>query len=152
MKYLNFALIILVLLNIFVCQSNDDPKAVDKNSTLKDYLETLRDVKVFEREELKDVFKQIYYRIATPEQLKNETIILEVEKFADTVFDKLANKEKNLLILEEALKFFDHNAIKQYVTDFLNSLSMKEVIHTLLNILITMITKMLLSLFGDEDL
>ena len=152
MKYLNFALIILVLLNIFVCQSNDDPKAVDKNSTLKDYLETLRDVKVFEREELKDVFKQIYYRVATPEQLKNETIILEVEKFADTVFDKLANKEKNLLILEEALKFFDHNAIKQYVTDFLNSLSMKEVIHTLLNILITMITKMLLSLFGDEDL
>ena len=152
MKYLNFALFILVLLNIFVCQSNDDPKAVDKNSTLKDYLETLRDVKVFEREELKDVFKQIYYRVATPEQLKNETIIVEVEKFADTVFDKLANKEKNLLILEEALKFFDHNAIKQYVTDFLNSLSMKEVIHTLLNILITMITKMLLSLFGDEDL
>ena len=152
MKYLNSALFILVLLNIFVCQSNDDPKAVDKNSTLKDYLETLRDVKVFEREELKDVFKQIYYRVATPEQLKNETIIAEVEKFADTVFDKLANKEKNLLILEEAVKYFDHNIIKEYITEFLNSLSMKEVIHTILNSIVSMITKMLLSLFGDEDL
>ena len=152
MKYLNSALFILVLLNIFVCQSNDDPKAVDKNSTLKDYLETLRDVKVFEREELKDVFKQIYYRVAPPEQLANKTNVEEVEKFADSVFDRLANKEKNLLILEEAVKYFDHNIIKEYITEFLNSLSMKEVIHTILNSIVSMITKMLLRFFGDEDL
>ena len=152
MKYLNIALVILILLNIFFCQSNDAPKATDKNNTLKEYLETLKDVKVFEREELKDVFKQIYYRVAPPEQLANKTNVEEVEKFADSVFDRLANKEKNLLILEEAVKYFDHNIIKEYITEFLNSLSMKEVIHTILNSIVSMITKMLLRFFGDEDL
>ena len=152
MKYLNFSLVFLIFANIFFFVNCEVSKDIETNSTLKEYLDTLKNVKVFEREELKDVFRQIFLRVATPEQRENHTNIEEVEKFADSVFDKLSNKEKNLLILEEALKFFDHNAIKQYVTDFLNSLSMKEVIHTLLNILITMITKMLLSLFGDEDL
>ena len=153
MKYLNFAFVILILVNIFLYVVNSDvPKAPENNSTLKEYLETLKNVKVFEREELKDVFRQIFYRVATPEQISNKTNLEETDKFADAVFDKLANKEKNLLILEEAVKFFDHNLIKEYITEFFKSLKMEEVIHTILNSIVSMITKMLLRFFGDEDL
>ena len=152
MKYLNFAFVILIFANIFLYVVNSDVPAPENNSTLKEYLETLKNVKVFEREELKDVFRQIFLRVATPEQRNNQTNIEEVEKFADAVFDKLANKEKNLLILEEAVKFFDHNLIKEYITEFFKSLSMEEVIHNILNSIVSMITKMLLRFFGDEDL
>ena len=153
MKYLNFAFVILILANIFLYVVNSEvPKAPENNSTLKEYLETLKNVKVFEREELKDVFRQIFYRVATPEQIANKTNLEETDKFADAVFDKLANKEKNLLILEEAVKFFDHNLIKEYITEFFKSLKMEEVIHTILNSIVSMITKMLLRFFGDEDL
>ena len=152
MKYLNFSLIILILANIFFYVNCEVPKAAENNSTLKEYLETLKNVKVFEREELKDVFRQIFLRVASQEQINNQTNLEEVEKFADTVFDKLANKEKNLLILEEVVQHFDHNIIKEYITEFFKSLSMEEVIHKILNSIISMITKMLLRFFGDEDL
>ena len=152
MKYLNFSLVILILVNIFFYANCEVPKASENNSTLKEYLETLKNVKVFEREELKDVFKQIFIRVATQEQINNQTNIEEVEKFADSVFDKLANKEKNLLILEEVIKNFDYKIIKEYITEFFKSLSMDEIIHNILNSIISMITKMLLRLFGDEDL
>ena len=152
MKYLNFSLVILILANIFFYVNCEVPKAAENNSTLKEYLETLKNVKVFEREELKDVFRQIFLRVASQEQINNQTNIEEVEKFADAVFDKLANKEKNLLILEEVVQHFDHNLIKEYITEFFKSLSMEEVIHKILNSIISMITKMLLRFFGDEDL
>ena len=152
MKYFNFTFAILFLSNIFFCISSEVPKVEKYNNTLKEYLETLKNVKVFEREELKDVFRQIFLRVATPEQRENHTNIEEVEKFADSVFDKLSNKEKNLLILEEAVQHFDHNIIKEYITEFFKSLSMEDVIHTILNTIVSMITKLLLRFFGDEDL
>ena len=152
MKYLNFSLVILILVNIVFYVNCEVPKAAETNSTLKEYLETLKNVKVFEREELKDVFRQIFLRVASQEQINNQTNLEEVEKFADAVFDKLANKEKNLLILEEVVQHFDHNIIKEYITEFFKSLSMEEVIHKILNSIISMITKMLLRFFGDEDL
>ena len=152
MKYLNFSLVFLIFANIFFFVNCEVSKDVENNSTLKEYLDTLKNVKVFEREELKDVFRQIFIRVATPEQKSNQTNIEEVEKFADAVFDKLANKEKNLLILEEAVQHFDHNLIKEYITEFFKSLSMEEVIHNILNSIVSMITKMLLRFFGDEDL
>ena len=42
--------------------------------------------------------------------------------------------------------------MKEYITEFFKSLKMEEVIHTILNSIVSMITKMLLRFFGDEDL
>ena len=158
MKYFYASLIILVLLNFFFCEENTEANEVQKNEkankgSLSDYLDSLKDVKEYTKEELREVFKQIFYRINDdPEKFNNQTLLDSIDEFSDQVFDNLADKERNILVVEDAFKKFDHKAIQAYVEDFLDHLDMKKLLHTIMNAVITSITKSLLKYFGDEDL
>ena len=153
MKYFYAFLVVLVLLNFFFCQENTKTDEEANKDDLKQYIESLKEIKEYTQEELKEVFRQIFYRSNDdPEKLNNQTLLNTIDQFAETVFEKLANKERNVLVVEEAFKNFDYNAVRDYIKEFLETVDLRALLHKIMTAVVKGIMISLLKYFGDEDL
>ena len=120
---------------------------------MKQYIDSLKEIKEYTQEELKEVFRQIFYRTNDdPEKLNNQTLLDTIDQFAETVFEKLVNKERNVLVVEEAFKNFDYNAVRDHIKEFLETVDLRTLLHKIMTAVVKGIMISLLKYFGDEDL
>ena len=153
MKYFYAFLVVLVLLNFFFCQENTKTDGESNKDDLKQYIDSLKEIKEYTQEELKEVFRQIFYRSNDdPEKLNNQTLLNTIDQFAEEVFEKLANKERHVLVVEEAFKNFDYNAVRDYISEFLETVDLRTLLHKIMTAVVKGIMISLLKYFGDEDL
>ena len=157
MKSMNLILISLTLLCICSCEENA-PDASNINNTdfkeeLREYLSSLRGVKTLNREELRDVFISIFKIVRKDsEQVNNETNIHTLETFADNLFNDLADKEQNVIIMEEVLKKFNPKAINDYLVKFLQELDLKQILLTLFKIFVRFLGELISEMLKTTDL
>ena len=151
-----FSLIIFLLLNINLCQDNTTktvPENKEVNPELVKYLESLKDLKVIEREQLRDIFVNIFNLINDdPEQLHNQTNYEQLEKFADDVFDKIADKEKNAIMFDDAIQKFDYTKIKNYINEFFQTLDLESIFTSFLKAIIKVLADAFVNAFKNSDL
>ena len=153
---MNLILISLTLLCICSCEENA-PDASNNNTDfkeeLREYLSSLRGVKTLNREELRDVFISIFKIVRKgSEQVNNETNIHTLETFADNLFNDLADKEQNVIIMEEVLKKFNPKAINDYLVKFLQELDLKQILLTLFKIFVRFLGELISEMLKTTDL
>ena len=156
MKSMNLILISLTLLCICSCEENA-PDASNNNTDfkeeLREYLSSLRGVKTLNREELRDVFISIFKIVRKgSDQVNNETNIHTLETFADNLFNDLADKEQNVIIMEEVLKKFNPKAINDYLVEFLKELDLKQILYTLFKIFVRFLGELISEMLKTTDL
>ena len=156
MKSMNLILISLTLLCICSCEENA-PDASNNNTDfkeeLREYLSSLRGVKTLNREELRDVFISIFKIVRKDsEQVNNETNIHTLETFADNLFKDLADKEQNVIIMEEVLKKFNPKAINDYLVEFLKELDLKQILYTLFKVFVRFLGELISEMLKTTDL
>ena len=156
MKSMNLILISLTLLCICSCEENA-PDASNNNTDfkeeLREYLSSLRGVKTLNREELRDVFISIFKIVRKDsEQVNNETNIHILETFADNLFKDLADKEQNVIIMEEVLKKFNPKAINDYLVEFLKELDLKQILYTLFKVFVRFLGELISEMLKTTDL
>ena len=156
MKSMNLILISLTLLCICSCEENA-PDASNNNTDfkeeLREYLSSLRGVKTLNREELRDVFISIFKIVRKDsEQVNNETNIHILETFADNLFKDLADKEQNVIIIEEVLKKFNPKAINDYLVEFLKELDLKQILYTLFKVFVRFLGELISEMLKTTDL
>ena len=156
MKSMNLILISLTLLCICSCEENA-PDASNNNTDfkeeLREYLSSLRGVKTLNREELRDVFISIFKIVRKgSDQVNNETNIHTLETFADNLFNDLADKEQNVIIMEEVLKKFNPKAINDYLVEFLKELDLKQILLTLFKIFVRFLGELISEMLKTTDL
>ena len=156
MKSMNLILISLTLLCICSCEENA-PDASNNNTDfkeeLREYLSSLRGVKTLNREELRDVFISIFKIVRKDsEQVNNETNIHTLETFADNLFNDLADKEQNVIIIEEVLKKFNPKAINDYLVEFLKELDLKQILYTLFKVFVRFLGELISEMLKTTDL
>ena len=156
MKSMNLILISLTLLCICSCEENA-PDASNNNTDfkeeLREYLSSLRGVKTLNREELRDVFISIFKIVRKgSDQVNNETNIHTLETFADNLFNDLADKEQNVIIIEEVLKKFNPKAINDYLVEFLKELDLKQILYTLFKIFVRFLGELISEMLKTTDL
>ena len=157
MKSMNLILISLTLLCICSCEENA-PDASNINNTdfkeeLREYLSSLRGVKTLNREELRDIFISIFKIVRKDsEQVNNETNIHTLETFADNLFKDLADKEQNVIIMEEVLKKFNPKAINDYLVEFLKELDLKQILYTLFKVFVRFLGELISEMLKTTDL
>ena len=151
-----FSFIILVLLNINFCQENTTetvPEKKEVNPELIKYLESLKDLKIIDREQLREIFVNIFdLLIEDPVELNNQTNIQQLHKFADDIFDKIADKEKNVIIFDEAIQKFDYSIIKSYITEFFKSFDLEAFFKSFLRAIIKLLGELFVNAFKNSDL
>ena len=156
MKSMNLILISLTLLCICCCEENA-PDASNNNTDfkeeLREYLSSLRGVKTLNREELRDVFISIFKIVRKgSDQVNNETNIHTLETFADNLFNDLADKEQNVIIMEEVLKKFNPKAINDYLVEFLKELDLKQILYTLFKVFVRFLGELISEMLKTTDL
>ena len=156
MKSMNLILISLTLLCICSCEENA-PDASNNNTDfkeeLREYLSSLRGVKTLNKEELRDVFISIFKIVRKgSDQVNNETNIHTLETFADNLFNDLADKEQNVIIMEEVLKKFNPKAINDYLVEFLKELDLKQILYTLFKIFVRFLGELISEMLKTTDL
>ena len=156
MKSMNLILVSLTLLCICSCEENA-PDASNNNTDfkeeLREYLSSLRGVKTLNREELRDVFISIFKIVRKDsEQVNNETNIHTLETFADNLFNDLADKEQNVIIMEEVLKKFNPKAINDYLVEFLKELDLKQILYTLFKVFVRFLGELISEMLKTTDL
>ena len=156
MKSMNLILISLTLLCICSCEENA-PDASNNNTDfkeeLREYLSSLRGVKTLNREELRDIFISIFKIVRKDsEQVNNETNIHTLETFADNLFNDLADKEQNVIIIEEVLKKFNPKAINDYLVEFLKELDLKQILYTLFKVFVRFLGELISEMLKTTDL
>ena len=156
MKSMNLILISLTLLCICSCEENA-PDASNNNTDfkeeLREYLSSLRGVKTLNREELRDVFISIFKIVRKgSDQVNNETNIHTLETFADNLFKDLADKEQNVIIMEEVLKKFNPKAINDYLVEFLKELDLKQILYTLFKVFVRFLGELISEMLKTTDL
>ena len=156
MKSMNLILISLTLLCICSCEENA-PDASNNNTDfkeeLREYLSSLRGVKTLNREELRDVFISIFKIVRKgSDQVNNETNIHTLETFADNLFNDLADKEQNVIIMEEVLKKFNPKAINDYLVEFLKELDLKQILYTLFKVFVRFLGELIPEMLKTTDL
>ena len=156
MKSMNLILVSLTLLCICSCEENA-PDASNNNTDfkeeLREYLSSLRGVKTLNREELRDVFISIFKIVRKDsEQVNNETNIHILETFADNLFKDLADKEQNVIIIEEVLKKFNPKAINDYLVEFLKELDLKQILYTLFKVFVRFLGELISEMLKTTDL
>ena len=156
MKSMNLILISLTLLCICSCEENA-PDASNNNTDfkeeLREYLSSLRGVKTLNREELRDVFISIFKIVRKgSDQVNNETNIHTLETFADNLFNDLADKEQNVIIMEEVLKNFNPKAINDYLVEFLKELDLKQILYTLFKVFVRFLGELISEMLKTTDL
>lgn len=75
-----------------------------------------------------------------------------IDKFTDEVFESLADKEKNLIMLKEIYEQYNISKIMDFITRFLKSLNLESILGPLVNIIIKLLGEMISSYFSDSDL
>ena len=153
---MNLILISLTLLCICSCEENA-PDASNNNTDfkeeLREYLSSLRGVKTLNREELRDVFISIFKIVRKgSDQVNNETNIHTLETFADNLFNDLADKEQNVIIMEEVLKKFNPKAINDYLVEFLKELDLKQILYTLFKVFVRFLGELISEMLKTTDL
>jgi len=153
---MNLILISLTLLCICSCEENA-PDASNNNTDfkeeLREYLSSLRGVKTLNREELRDIFISIFKIVRKDsEQVNNETNIHTLETFADNLFKDLADKEQNVIIMEEVLKKFNPKAINDYLVEFLKELDLKQILYTLFKVFVRFLGELISEMLKTTDL
>ena len=156
MKSMNLILISLTLLCICSCEENAPDASnntTDFKEELREYLSSLRGVKTLNREELRDVFISIFKIVRKgSDQVNNETNIHTLETFADNLFNDLADKEQNVIIMEEVLKKFNPKAINDYLVEFLKELDLKQILYTLFKVFVRFLGELISEMLKTTDL
>ena len=151
-----FSFILFLLLNMYLCQNNTTqtvPENKEVNPELVKYLESLKDLKIIEREQLRDIFVNMFILlIEDPEQLNNQTNYEQLEKFADDIFAKIADKEKNAIIFDEVIQKFDYKIIQQYITEFFKTLDLESIFTSFLKAIIKVLADAFVNAFKNSDL
>ena len=151
-----FSFIILVLLNINFCQENTTetvPEKKEVNPELIKYLESLKDLKIIDREQLREIFVNIFdLLIEDPVELNNQTNIQQLHKFADDIFDKIADKEKNVIIFDEAIQKLDYSIIKNYISEFFKSFDLEAFLKSFFKAIIQLLGDLFVNAFKNSDL
>ena len=105
------------------------------------------------KDELKEIFLNIYDLIVDdPIKIKNETNIAIISNFTDEVFERLADKEKNVIIVENILGKFNISIITDFITRFFSALKIEEILSKFLKASLKIIGDMLLNIFKSTDL
>ena len=187
----SFYLIILILLNIFLCQENitktndnsTDINISNDNSTnttnttevsnveekkesgssfktleislkLIDYLNTLKNnLTTVDKAQLRNIFQHILDIILDdPEQKLNSSQAEMLDKFTEDVFESLANKEKNAIIMEEIYEQYNISKVMEYITRFLKSLNLETILGPFISMIVKFLGEMFLDYFKNTDL
>ena len=184
----SFYLIILILLNIFLCQENitntnsnsTEINTTNDNSTnttevskmeekkesgnsfktleisfkLIDYLNTLKNnLTIVEKAQLRNIFQHILDIILDdPEQKLNSSQSEMLDKFTEDVFESLANKEKNAIIMEEIYEQYNISKVMEYITRFLKSLNLETILGPFISMIVKFLGEMFLDYFKNTDL
>ena len=141
-----------------ICSCEENAPDASNNNTdfkeeLREYLSSLRGVKTLNREELRDVFISIFKIVRKgSDQVNNETNIHTLETFADNLFNDLADKEQNVIIMEEVLKKFNPKAINDYLVEFLKELDLKQILYTLFKVFVRFLGELISEMLKTTDL
>ena len=170
MKHFSFLIFLFTLLSICFSEENIEDKttkennAVEENKTngekklgiseqLLNYLDSLKNLKEISRDELYEIFTNIFDLIINdPIQSKNETKIEIISNFTNEVFELLVDKEKNVIVVEDTFGKFNTKVITDFISRFFKELNIEKILSNFLKAILKVLGEMLLKLFKNTDL
>ena len=135
-------------------ESGSSFKTLEISFKLIDYLNTLKNnLTIVEKSQLRNIFQHILDIILDdPEQKLNSSQAEMLDKFTEDVFESLANKEKNAIIMEEIYEQYNISKVMEYITRFLKSLNLESILGPFISMIVKFLGEMFLDYFKNTDL
>ena len=161
MKYYTYSLILFLIFSIIICEDDNNSsvlQAKEENESnpkrltekVKDYLKGLylENKKTITKEELKTIFITLF-NIATSElEIDNnvkESNLSMIKFFADSLYNILATKEKDIIEIDKIIEYFSPQNIRKYIDNILISIGLEKYIEPIVNPLLTILEKLFLN-------
>lgn len=164
MKF-SFSIIFILLFSLYFCEEStnktleEEEENIGKelNQKITEYLKEMgfENLKIITKEQVRDVFVNIYEMSQFAIKLDNETkqsTINMIEFLSEQLFNLLATKEKNVIEVDQIMEYFSPKSIEKYLNYILKLLGLDVLIDSIAKPFLLILEKMFLNISKSSDL
>ena len=164
MKF-SFSIIFILLFSLYFCEEStnktleEEEENIGKelNQKITEYLKEMgfENLKIITKEQVRDVFVNIYEMSQFAIKLDNETkqsTINMIEFLSEQLFNLLATKEKNVIEVDQIMEYFSPKSIEKYLNYILKLLGLDVLIDSIAKPFLLILEKMFQNISKSSDL
>ena len=164
MKF-SFSIIFILLFSLYFCEESTNKTLEEEevnigkelNQKITEYLKEMgfENLKIITKEQVRDVFVNIYEMSQFAIKLDNETkqnTINMIEFLSEQLFNLLATKEKNVIEVDQIMEYFSPKSIEKYLNYILKLLGLDVLIDSIAKPFLLILEKMFLNISKSSDL
>ena len=164
MKF-SFSIVFILLFSLYFCEEStnktleEEEENIGKelNQKITEYLKEMgfENLKIITKEQVRDVFVNIYEMSQFAIKLDNETkqnTINMIEFLSEQLFNLLATKEKNVIEVDQIMEYFSPKSIEKYLNYILKLLGLDVLIDSIAKPFLLILEKMFLNISKSSDL
>ena len=160
-----FSIIFILLFSLYFCEESTNKTLEEEevnigkelNQKITEYLKEMgfENLKIITKEQVRDVFVNIYEMSQFAIKLDNETkqnTINMIEFLSEQLFNLLATKEKNVIEVDQIMEYFSPKSIEKYLNYILKLLGLDVLIDSIAKPFLLILEKMFLNISKSSDL
>ena len=160
-----FSIIFILLFSLYFCEEStnktleEEEENIGKelNQKITEYLKEMgfENLKIITKEQVRDVFVNIYEMSQFAIKLDNETkqsTINMIEFLSEQLFNLLATKEKNVIEVDQIMEYFSPKSIEKYLNYILKLLGLDVLIDSIAKPFLLILEKMFQNISKSSDL
>lgn len=164
MKF-SFSIIFILLFSLYFCEESTNKTLEEEevnigkelNQKITEYLKEMgfENLKIITKEQVRDVFVNIYEMSQFAIKLDNETkqnTINMIEFLSEQLFNLLATKEKNVIEVDQIMEYFSPKSIEKYLNYILKLLGLDVLIDSIAKPFLLILEKMFQNISKSSDL
>ena len=164
MKF-SFSIVFILLFSLYFCEESTNKTLEEEevnigkelNQKITEYLKEMgfENLKIITKEQVRDVFVNIYEMSQFAIKLDNETkqsTINMIEFLSEQLFNLLATKEKNVIEVDQIMEYFSPKSIEKYLNYILKLLGLDVLIDSIAKPFLLILEKMFLNISKSSDL
>ena len=164
MKF-SFSIVFILLFSLYFCEEStnktleEEEENIGKelNQKITEYLKEMgfENLKIITKEQVRDVFVNIYEMSQFAIKLDNETkqnTINMIEFLSEQLFNLLATKEKNVIEVDQIMEYFSPKSIEKYLNYILKLLGLDVLIDSIAKPFLLILEKMFQNISKSSDL
>ena len=160
-----FSIIFILLFSLYFCEESTNKTLEEEevnigkelNQKITEYLKEMgfENLKIITKEQVRDVFVNIYEMSQFAIKLDNETkqnTINMIEFLSEQLFNLLATKEKNVIEVDQIMEYFSPKSIEKYLNYILKLLGLDVLIDSIAKPFLLILEKMFQNISKSSDL
>ena len=164
MKF-SFSIVFILLFSLYFCEESTNKTLEEEevnigkelNQKITEYLKEMgfENLKIITKEQVRDVFVNIYEMSQFAIKLDNETkqnTINMIEFLSEQLFNLLATKEKNVIEVDQIMEYFSPKSIEKYLNYILKLLGLDVLIDSIAKPFLLILEKMFQNISKSSDL